>query len=211
MRRRLIPWRRSRDRPVGCTRPQGPATSRSATATQRLCGCISTRLPSGHPYLLMLPQDKTEEVLAARIATLGGVIHRGRHGQPGFEQDGTGARRYGERPRWRACDLGALCRRRGRQLHSLVRQASGIGFRGRHLRNSFVLADVPARVASRARRGVAILLAGRSSSWSLRCRMDPTEVVANDGRCSGAAVEGRRSSLARRARTGGQQGNGCWT
>src|SRR6185436_10710298 len=34
-------------------------------------------LPSRHPYLLMLPQNLTEKVLAARIATLGGTIHRG--------------------------------------------------------------------------------------------------------------------------------------
>src|SRR5262249_40664828 len=34
-------------------------------------------LPSPHPYVLMLPQNITEEVLAHRIESLGGIIHRG--------------------------------------------------------------------------------------------------------------------------------------
>src|SRR5690606_15735055 len=34
-------------------------------------------LPSAHPYLLMLPQNVTEAVLAERIAELGGNIQRG--------------------------------------------------------------------------------------------------------------------------------------
>ena len=35
------------------------------------------KLPTNHPYLLMLPQNLTEQVLADRIAELGGVVHRG--------------------------------------------------------------------------------------------------------------------------------------
>ena len=35
------------------------------------------RLPSAHPYLLMLPQNVTEAVLADRISELGGTVHRG--------------------------------------------------------------------------------------------------------------------------------------
>ena len=34
-------------------------------------------LASRHAYLLMLPQDVTEKILADRLAALGGVIHRG--------------------------------------------------------------------------------------------------------------------------------------
>ncbi|MEZ5367364.1 MAG: FAD-dependent monooxygenase [Bryobacterales bacterium] len=35
------------------------------------------KLPSTHPYLLMLPQDQTERILEQRLTTLGGAVHRG--------------------------------------------------------------------------------------------------------------------------------------
>jgi len=97
-------------------------------------------LPSEHPYLLMLPQDRTEEVLAARIATLGGVIHRGVTATR-VEQDGTGARVTvngpdGEQTISTRYVVGAD------GMHSIVRQASGIGFEGGTYEDSFVLADV---------------------------------------------------------------------
>ena len=34
-------------------------------------------LPTAHPYMLMVPQDVTERVLADRLVALGGAIHRG--------------------------------------------------------------------------------------------------------------------------------------
>src|SRR5215467_2515130 len=34
-------------------------------------------LTSRHPYLLMVPQDVTEKVMAERLTALGGTIHRG--------------------------------------------------------------------------------------------------------------------------------------
>ena len=44
---------------------------------RELLGLRFAGLPSGHAYLLMLPQDVTEAVLAARLRDLGGRIHRG--------------------------------------------------------------------------------------------------------------------------------------
>ena len=97
-------------------------------------------LPSGHPYLLMLPQDMTEEVLAARIATLGGVIHRGVTATR-VEQDGTGARVRVNGPDGEQV-ISARYVVGADGMHSLVRQATGIGFEGGTYEDSFVLADV---------------------------------------------------------------------
>jgi len=97
-------------------------------------------LPSRHPYVLMLPQNNTEEILASRIASLGGIIHRGvtaTHVQQdadgvfvtvtvdGSEQ--TISARY---------VVGAD------GMHSVVRQATSIAFDGGTYDASFVLADV---------------------------------------------------------------------
>ena len=97
-------------------------------------------LPSGHPYLLMLPQDKTEEVLAARIATLGGVIHRGVTATR-VEQDGTGARVRVNGPDGEQV-ISARYVVGADGMHSVVRQATGIGFEGGTYEDLFVLADV---------------------------------------------------------------------
>ena len=45
-------------------------------------------LPTAHPYLLMLPQDVTERILADRLIALGGAIHRG-FTATGLSQDAT--------------------------------------------------------------------------------------------------------------------------
>ncbi|MBT1517039.1 FAD-dependent monooxygenase [Bradyrhizobium sp. SRL28] len=97
-------------------------------------------LPSGHPYLLMLPQDMTEEVLAARIATLGGIIHRGVTATR-VEQDGTGARVRVNGPDGEHV-ISARYVVGADGMHSVVRQATGIGFEGGTYEDSFVLADV---------------------------------------------------------------------
>lgn len=97
-------------------------------------------LPSGHPYLLMLPQDMTEKVLAARIAALGGAIHRGVTATR-VEQDGTGARVTVNGPNGEQV-ISARYVVGAHGMHSLVRQASGIGFEGGAYEDSFVLADV---------------------------------------------------------------------
>lgn len=97
-------------------------------------------LPSGHPYLLMLPQDMTEEVLAARIATLGGIIHRGVTATR-VEQNGTGARVRVNGPDGEHV-ISARYVVGADGMHSVVRQATGIGFEGGTYEDSFVLADV---------------------------------------------------------------------
>jgi 2-polyprenyl-6-methoxyphenol hydroxylase-like FAD-dependent oxidoreductase len=97
-------------------------------------------LPSSHPYLLMLPQDMTEEVLATRIATLGGVIHRGITATR-VEQDEAGARVTVNGPDGEQV-ISARYVVGADGMHSIVRQASGIGFDGGTYEDSFVLADV---------------------------------------------------------------------
>ena len=97
-------------------------------------------LPTAHPYLLMLPQDMTERILADQLVALGGAIHRGftatelRHEatavQVAVTSDGgphSIAARY---------VVGAD------GMHSMVRTATGTQFTGTTYEESFVLADV---------------------------------------------------------------------
>jgi 2-polyprenyl-6-methoxyphenol hydroxylase-like FAD-dependent oxidoreductase len=98
------------------------------------------RLPSAYPYVLMLPQDVTEAVLAERIAELGGAIRRGMTAES-IAHDERGARvtvcRDGERH-----VISAAWVVGGDGMHSLVRRAAGIEFEGSSYEESFVLADV---------------------------------------------------------------------
>jgi 2-polyprenyl-6-methoxyphenol hydroxylase-like FAD-dependent oxidoreductase len=101
-------------------------------------------LPTRYPYTLMLPQNLTEEVLAARLAALGGTIHR-RHRLADLEAGddgviatvtGPGGTSHQVRARYAAgCD----------GMHSVVRERAGIGFSGDRYEESFVLADVRMR------------------------------------------------------------------
>jgi 2-polyprenyl-6-methoxyphenol hydroxylase-like FAD-dependent oxidoreductase len=98
-------------------------------------------LPTRYPYTLMLPQNVTEQILDDRLAALGGRVHRPMTvtsveiGADGAEvmlagPDGAAARisaRYVV-----GCD----------GMHSVVREASGIGFTGDPYPQSFALADV---------------------------------------------------------------------
>src|SRR5262245_17942269 len=98
------------------------------------------RLPTPYPYLLMLPQNLTEAILAERIGELGGRVRRGVAAER-IDQDGEDARvtvtDNGERKVIRAkWVVGAD------GLHSLVRQTSAIDFDGASYEHSFVLADV---------------------------------------------------------------------
>jgi len=98
------------------------------------------RLESAHPYLLMLPQNVTESVLAERIKELGGCIRRGVTAES-IEQDERAARvtvtRAGEQR-----VISAAWVVGGDGMHSVVRRASGIEFEGESYEQSFVLADV---------------------------------------------------------------------
>lgn len=97
-------------------------------------------LPSQYQYLLMLPQNETEEVLGTRLRQLGGTIHRG-----------VVATRLEQRPEECVATLETADGIRtvharyvvgGDGLHSMVREAAGIGFDGGSYAQSFVLADV---------------------------------------------------------------------
>ena len=95
------------------------------------------KLPTPYPYALMVPQDRTEAVLLARLRELGGDVHRP-YEVTGVVQDehgvtvttGTGETLRAEYA------VGAD------GMHSAVRDAAGIGFTGSAYAESFVLADV---------------------------------------------------------------------
>jgi 2-polyprenyl-6-methoxyphenol hydroxylase-like FAD-dependent oxidoreductase len=101
------------------------------------------RLPSTYPYILMLPQDETEALLAARLAALGGTVHRGVSATAVVTEAG-GARATLETPHGPAT-VSARYVVGADGMHSLVRQAAGIDFVGEAYEGSFVLADVRMR------------------------------------------------------------------
>lgn len=98
------------------------------------------RLPSPFRHLLMIPQDVTEAVLAARLEELGGQVHREVPAieiepQPGnvkvwIEEDGVR----------RAVDAKFVVGADG--MHSKVLACAGIDFEGGSNPHSFLLADV---------------------------------------------------------------------
>jgi 2-polyprenyl-6-methoxyphenol hydroxylase-like FAD-dependent oxidoreductase len=97
-------------------------------------------LSTPHPYLLMLPQDVTERILAERLVALGGAIHRGIAANQ-VRQDATGVHVS------LTSDAGthSIAARYvvgGDGMHSMVRAASGAEFEGAAYGESFVLADV---------------------------------------------------------------------
>lgn len=97
-------------------------------------------LPSEHPYLLMLPQNETEDVLTGRLAALGGNLHRGVIATR-VEQSQVGCSATLET----SAGLQTVEARYvvgGDGLHSVVRESAGIGFEGSSYEESFVLADV---------------------------------------------------------------------
>jgi 2-polyprenyl-6-methoxyphenol hydroxylase-like FAD-dependent oxidoreductase len=97
-------------------------------------------LPTDFPYLLMIPQNLTEQVFEARIGELGGRVQRG------WE-----ATRIEEAPEGTTVTLSGKGGERtvtaryvvgGDGMHSIVRRTSGIEFDGDAYPESFVLADV---------------------------------------------------------------------
>jgi 2-polyprenyl-6-methoxyphenol hydroxylase-like FAD-dependent oxidoreductase len=97
-------------------------------------------LPTRYPYVLMIPQNLTEKVLAERIAALGGVVHRGVEAKT-VTQDQDGAR-VTLVQNGREKTISARYVVGGDGMHSVVRDAAGIGFDGEAYDGSFVLADV---------------------------------------------------------------------
>ena len=97
-------------------------------------------LPTRYNYLLMLPQDMTEKILAERLAEGGGAVRWDCTVEALSEtSDGvrvsvvSGAAKETIRARYVVGADG---------MHSLVRQTAGIGFTGQSYEESFVLADV---------------------------------------------------------------------
>ena len=110
------------------------------------------RLPTRFPFALVVPQYETEDVLASRLRQLGGQVHRP-YEVADVTQDAAGATlttTTGETLR-AAHVVGAD------GMHSVVRQAAGIGFEGGSYPESFVLADVKLE-QDRADDGLALQL-----------------------------------------------------
>lgn len=97
-------------------------------------------LPSEHAYLLMLPQDVTEKVLADRLISLGGAIHRGVTATR-LEQDDGGVRVGLSSPTGQSVTRARYVAGAD-GMRSMVRAAAGIAFEGAAYEESFVLADV---------------------------------------------------------------------
>ena len=98
------------------------------------------KLPSRHPYLMMLPQNLTEQVFAERIAALGGVIHRAVEAKL-VVPDADGAQvTVVENGREKLISARYVVG--GDGMNSLVRKSTGIEFDGAAYDASFVLADV---------------------------------------------------------------------
>ena len=98
------------------------------------------QLPSAYRYLLMIPQNETEKILARRLDALGGSVHRGITASAAT-QDAHGAQvtlqsPAGERVVKARYVVG------GDGMHSIVRTSAGIEFEGGTYEESFVLADV---------------------------------------------------------------------
>jgi 2-polyprenyl-6-methoxyphenol hydroxylase-like FAD-dependent oxidoreductase len=97
-------------------------------------------LDTPYPYLLMLPQNTTEELLRDRLAELGTEVERGVE-LVGFTQDAGGVEavlRHGDRsehvrPDWMIGADGA---------HSFVRHQLGLQFEGGTFREEFAVADI---------------------------------------------------------------------
>lgn len=97
-------------------------------------------LPSRHHYILMLPQNETEDVLTRKLSALGGTIHRGiavtsvsQTAETCTTTLETGNGSTTIRARYVVGGDG---------LHSIVRESAGIEFEGGSYAESFILADV---------------------------------------------------------------------
>jgi 2-polyprenyl-6-methoxyphenol hydroxylase-like FAD-dependent oxidoreductase len=97
-------------------------------------------LPTRYPYTLMLPQSRTETILAARLAELNGHVHR-----PwtvmSVDPTATGAAVTAADANGVAAAVQARYVVGADGLNSVVRTSAGIGFTGGRYDASFVLAD----------------------------------------------------------------------
>jgi len=98
------------------------------------------RLPSPHPLLLMLPQDRTEAILAEALEEAGESV------QWNCAVESLCETSAGVEATLRTPEGARVVRARyvigADGMQSLVRQTAGIGFAGHQFEDSFVLADV---------------------------------------------------------------------
>jgi 2-polyprenyl-6-methoxyphenol hydroxylase-like FAD-dependent oxidoreductase len=98
-------------------------------------------LPTDYPYTLMVPQDRTEAVLLARLREAGGDVHRP-YRVTAVDGDDTGVTVTVEDGEGTASTVRAKYVIGADGVHSTVREQAGIGFTGATYAESFVLADV---------------------------------------------------------------------
>jgi 2-polyprenyl-6-methoxyphenol hydroxylase-like FAD-dependent oxidoreductase len=98
-------------------------------------------LPTAYPYALMLPQSRTEAILAERLTELGGAVRRP-FAVTGVTPVGDGADVAVAGPGGPAQTVRARYVVGADGMHSAVREAVGIGFTGGRYEESFALADV---------------------------------------------------------------------
>ncbi len=98
------------------------------------------QLPSAYRYLLMIPQNETEKILANRLAALGGTVNRGVTATAAT-QDADRAQVTLQSPTGNS-EISARYVVGGDGMHSIVRTSAGIDFEGGTYEESFVLADV---------------------------------------------------------------------
>ena len=98
------------------------------------------QLPSAYRHILMLPQNRTEGILASRLEALGGTVHR--------NVSAVSASQESEHVTVRTLTADGEEEIRARfvvgadGMHSTVRQSTSIRFEGEAYGESFVLADV---------------------------------------------------------------------
>jgi 2-polyprenyl-6-methoxyphenol hydroxylase-like FAD-dependent oxidoreductase len=98
------------------------------------------QLPSRFNHILMIPQQETEAVLADRLASLGGHVHRGVEAVSVREVDGGHEVQLEDTEGQQTVRAEYVVA--GDGMHSVVREGAGIGFEGSSYAESFVLADV---------------------------------------------------------------------
>jgi 2-polyprenyl-6-methoxyphenol hydroxylase-like FAD-dependent oxidoreductase len=97
-------------------------------------------LPSPFQHLLMIPQSTTEALLQTRLAELGGEVHRGVSAFSAMREDGGAVVRVQTADGEQAIRARYVVGADG--MHSVIREAAGIGFQGEAYGESFILADV---------------------------------------------------------------------
>lgn len=181
--------------------------------SRRLLTVPFEKLPTAHPYTLMVPQYETESVLLDRLRALGGDVHRP-YEVASVVQDEDGVTltmSTGETLR-AAYAVGAD------GMHSTVREAAGIGFTGSAYGESFVLADAvmdwapgPGEVSlTFGTDGLTVVAPLPGGHYRVVATVDdapPTPTSPSSSGCSTSAPPARPRSRALR----GPHGSGCTT